>query len=210
MGTVKKRCVIIGGGDCSADFIRANITEYDYIVCADSGCDYLSGTDIVPDFLIGDFDSAKTIPQNIETVKLPIEKDDTDCAAAFNEALKRGYNDFLLLGGTGGRFEHTFANISLMANAVNNGCNFEIADEKHHFYCIHNSKIEIVGKANEQISVFAFGGKAYGVTEIGFHYELDNFTMDPFIPLGISNDVTDKVGTISVKNGTLIIIKTQM
>lgn len=210
MGTLKKRCVIIGGGDCSTDFIRANITENDYIICADSGYDYVYGTDIVPDFVIGDFDSAKSIPENIKTVKLPVEKDITDCAAALNEAVKYGYSDILLLGGTGGRFEHTFANISIMAAAANNGCNFEMADEKHRFYCIHNSKAVINKASNEQISVFAFGGKAYGVTEKGFHYPLDNFTLDPFIPLGISNDVTEEVGVISVKDGTLIIIKTQM
>ncbi len=210
MGTVKTRCVIIGGGDCSTDFICANITEHDYIICADGGYDYLFDTSVVPDLVIGDFDSAKNTPQNTEIVKLPVEKDDTDCAAALNEAVKRGYKDILLLGGTGGRFEHTFANISIMANATNNGFNFEMADEKHHFYCIKNSKIEIAKNPNEQISVFAFGGKAYGVTETGFHYNLDNYTLDPFIPLGISNDVTDNVGVISVKDGTLIIIKTQM
>ena len=63
---------------------------------------------------------------------------------------------------------------------------------------------------NTQISVFAFGNKAYGVCERGFHYPLDNYDLDPFEPLGISNDIKGDFGEISVKNGTLVVIETKM
>ena len=86
----------------------------------------------------------------METITLPVEKDLTDCEAAYNEGVVRGFNNFLLLGGTGGRFEHTFANISVMARASKEGNNFSIIDEKHMFYAITDSKLVIPFSPDKQ------------------------------------------------------------
>jgi len=212
MGTLKTRCVIIGGGDCSVSFLKENIdVETDFIICADSGYDYAVSANITPDLLIGDFDSISAVPNGLNMITLPVEKDITDCVAAFNEGVKFGYKSFVLFGGTGGRFEHTLANISLMANASRQNISFEILDEKHIFRSITDSSIIIERKENQQISVFAYGGRAFGVTESGFHYPLWDFTLDPFDgALGTSNDIVEEVGEISVKSGTLVIVKTKM
>lgn len=212
MGTLKKRCVIIGGGDCSADILKENINvSADYIICADSGYDYAVEANLTPDLLIGDFDSIKAIPDNVRIITLPVEKDVTDTVAAFCEGVKQGFNSFVLFGGTGGRFEHTFANISLMANASKQNLSFEIIDEKHIFRAVTNSSIKIERKENQQISVFAYGNKATGVTENCFHYPLQNYTLDPFDgAFGTSNDIVEEFGEISVEDGTLIIIETNV
>lgn len=212
MGILKTRCVIIGGGDCSALFLEENIDlKTDFIICADSGYDYAVSAGITPDLLIGDFDSISAVPEGLDIITLPVEKDVTDCVAAFNEGVKKGFKAFALFGGTGGRFEHTFANISLMANASRQNISFEMVDEKHIFRSITNSSIKIKRKDNQQISVFAYGNSAFGVTEKGFHYPLWDFTLDPFDgALGTSNDIVEEFGEISVSKGTLIIIETQM
>lgn len=212
MGTLKTRCVIIGGGDCSASFLKENIDiENDYIICADSGYDYAVSADITPDLLIGDFDSISAVPEGLNIISLPVEKDVTDCVAAFDEGVKKTFKSFVLFGGTGGRFEHTLANISLMANASRQGLSFEILDEKHTFRSITDSSIKIERRENQQVSVFAYGGRAFGVTECGFHYPLWDYTLDPFDgALGTSNDIVEDFGEISVKSGTLIIVETKM
>ncbi|MBR5246648.1 MAG: thiamine diphosphokinase [Clostridia bacterium] len=210
MGNLKTRCVIIGGGDCTADLVFSNISSDDYIICADSGYDIAIKAQIEPDLIIGDFDSVKSFVQKTEKITLPVEKDVTDCEAAYNEGVKRGFNNYLLLGGTGGRFEHTFANISVMARASIEGNKFIMVDEKHTFYSITNSSLNLPFSPNKQISVFAFGDKALGVTEKGFHYKIEDYTLNPFIPMGISNDIVDDYGEITVKKGTLIVIETQM
>lgn len=207
MGIMKNRCVIVGGGDCSNELLGL-INAQDFVICADGGYDKLSGSTVKPDLIIGDFDSIFEIPDFDSIIKLPIEKDITDTEASLIEGINRGYTSFLLLGGTGGRFEHTFANISLMARCANENIDFQIIDEKHHFYSVHNSKINIRYISNQQISVFAFGGIAEKVSIKGVHYPLDNYTLDPFIPLGISNDITEEFCEIAVDNGTLIIIET--
>ena len=210
MGT-ERRCVIIGGGDCSAEILKKNISAEDFIICADSGFDIATECGFAPDLLIGDFDSIKAIPDNVNKITLPVEKDVTDTVAAFNEGVERGFNSFVLFGGTGGRFEHTFANISLMANASKSCITFEIIDNKHIFRSITNSSIKIKRKNNQQVSVFAFGDRAFGVTLKGFHYSLWDYTLDPFNgALGTSNHIVEDYGEISVSNGTLIIIETEM
>ncbi len=210
MGNIKTRCVIIGGGDCSLELLKLNISSDDYIICADSGYDIAIEAEIKPDLVIGDFDSVKTFVQDVEKITLPIEKDVTDCLAAYYEGVKRGFTDFLLFGGTGGRFEHTFANISVMANASRESKSFKIIDDKHTFYSITDSTIKLPYLPNKQISVFAFGENAVGVTEKGFHYSIENYTLEPFYPIGISNNIISDYGEISVEKGTLIIIETQM
>ncbi len=210
MGIIKKRCVIVGGGDCSVEIIKSNINNDDYVICADSGFDITFKAGITPDLLVGDFDSIHSIPDNVEKIIYPVEKDVTDCEASYLEAVKRGYREFLLLGGTGGRFEHTFANISIIARASREGNQITIIDDKHIFRAITNSSIKIPFKPDKQISVFSFGDKSYGVCENGFHYPLDDYTLDPFIPIGISNDIKSEYGEISVEKGTLIIIETKM
>lgn len=208
---IKRRCVIIGGGDCSAKILQKNINADDFIICADSGFDFAESAGIRPNLLIGDFDSIKAIPKNIDKITLPIEKDVTDSVAAFNEGIKRGFVQFALFGGTGGRFEHMLANISLLANASKSGLSIEMIDDMHIFRSITNSSIKIKRKTNQQISVFAYGGRAFGVTEKGFHYSLCDYTLDPFDgALGTSNDIVEDYGEISVVNGTLIIVETQL
>ncbi len=147
----------------------------------------------------------------MDRITLPVEKDVTDSVAAFNEGVKQGFDRFILFGGTGGRFEHTFANISLMSNASKNGISLEIIDDMHIFRSITNSSFKIKKSENQQISVFAYGNIASGVTLKGLYYPLDDYSLDPFDgALGTSNHITDEYGEITVKNGTLIIIETQL
>ena len=98
-----------------------------------------------------------------------------------------------------------------MANASKSGLYFEIFDDKHVFRSITNSSITLKRKNHQQVSIFAFGNGATGVTLNGFHYPLSDYTLDPFNgALGTSNDIVENYGEITVKNGTLIIVETQM
>lgn len=210
MGTLKKRCVIIGSGDCSLKILKKHIADDDFVICADGGYNYAVSADITPDLLIGDFDSIGTVPDFPNTVSLPVEKDVTDCEAAYIEGRNRGFTEFYIFGGTGGRFEHTFANISLAAKAAAEGCICTVLDDRHTVRALCNSTLILKNKPNTQISVFAFGGEARNVSETGFHYTLDNVTLSPYTTLGTSNDIVADFGTISVGDGVLIIIETEM
>ena len=110
-----RRCVIIGGADIGRyGRIRAQLRADDFYICCDSGLKHRPGLSITPNLIVGDFDSHTNPHLDTETIVLPCEKDDTDTVFAVKEALKRGFQDFLLIGVIGGRLDHTLGNVSLL------------------------------------------------------------------------------------------------
>ena len=110
-----KRCVIVGGADINNyDTIRSRLREDDYITFCDSGLKHVSQLQVKPSLIVGDFDSHENPHLDVETIVLPLEKDDTDTVFAVKEALKRGYEDFLLIGVIGARLDHTLGNVAIL------------------------------------------------------------------------------------------------
>ena len=110
-----KRCVIVGGaGINNYDYIRGRLCADDYIVFCDSGLRHLEPLQVKPSLIVGDFDSHDNPYLDVETIVLPCEKDDTDTVFAVKEAIKRGFDDFLLIGVVGARLDHTLGNVSIL------------------------------------------------------------------------------------------------
>ena len=110
-----KRCVIVGGADISNyGFIREKLCADDYVIFCDSGLKHLESLQVQPSLIVGDFDSHENPHLDVETIVLPCEKDDTDTVFAIKEAIKRGFDDFLLVGVIGARLDHTLGNISIL------------------------------------------------------------------------------------------------
>lgn len=199
------KCVIFGAGEYDESIPAYN--ENNFYIAADGGLSAAFGVAIVPDLLIGDFDSLKTdLPQSIKTVMLPIKKDVTDMDAAVSEGLKRGYKAFELYGGTGGRPDHTFANLSLIARLSQNGIKAVLFGEGFIFTAVTNGKIKISGTIGKTLSLFSWTDKAEGVTTRGVKYPLTDKTLVSSFALGVSNSFTEKTAEIEVKNGTLMVM----
>ena len=101
-----RRCVIIGGADIAYyETVREYLRPDDFIICCDSGLKHYAALGVLPDLIIGDFDSHENPDLPRETIVLPCEKDDTDSMAAVREAAARGFENFLLVGVFGGRLD---------------------------------------------------------------------------------------------------------
>ena len=102
-----RRCIIIGSSpDTDIDVIRSYIGNDDFIACADGGHIYAERLGIVPSLIVGDFDSgSRPGYRNTKIIALPVKKDDTDTVSVINECIKMGFDEFLLFGMTGGRFD---------------------------------------------------------------------------------------------------------
>ena len=199
-----KKCIIIGAGEFSAP---KSINEGDLIIVADGGFDHATRAGIAPHLFIGDMDSLTSdLPEELEKITFPERKDYTDMHLAYLEGKRRGYREFEIYGGTGGRGDHTFANISLLLAMSNEGCIGRMIASEGVYTVIKNESLTVSGEAGKYISVFAIGGKAEGVTIKGLDYEVENVTLTPDFPLGVSNKFTDKEALISVKNGALLVI----
>lgn len=204
----KKRCVIITAGPMGDEKPLAQLIDKDsdYIISADGGADHLESLGICADLMIGDFDSVEKMPEGIDVVKFKSEKDETDTVLAVMRGFELGFKEFLIVGGLKGRLDHTFANLSTLRYISKHGGHGVIADSDNEAYYIENGEISFDPRNNYYISAFAIGGEAKGVYERGLKYSLTDATLDCSYPLGVSNQFTDQKGTISVKDGALLII----
>lgn len=177
----------------------------DLVIAADRGVEVLSGLGIVPDVIIGDFDSLGYTPSGKNVQVLPVVKDDTDVGYAIKYALLEGYTDFVIYGGIGGLIDHTYANIQLAAYVSKHGGRAIFVGDDYYVTAITDNSIHLKGKS-ERVSVFAADTKVSGVTVKGLKYELENAELKSSFPLGVSNEFIGKGANISVKSGTLIIM----
>ena len=56
-----------------------------------------------------------------------------------------------------------------------------------------------------RISVFAYGGDAYGVSERGLKYLLDEVTVKQEFPIGVSNEFIGEPAEVEVQRGILLL-----
>lgn len=202
-----KVCCVVGAGDCKEFSICKD--DYSLIIAADGGLKYLRQADIEPDIIIGDFDSLGYVPDKENVLRLKPEKDITDMHAAVNVALEEGCDCFHIYGACGGRIDHTFANIQLIAMLAENGKKAFIFDGDTVITALHNSSIVFTSENSGFISVFSHSDTSKGVSIKGLKYELENAEMKNSFALGVSNEFIGKESSVSVENGTLIIVYTR-
>lgn len=203
-----RRCVIIGGADIGRyDRIRAQLRADDFYVCCDSGLKHRPGLGITPDLTVGDFDSHANPHLDTETIVLPCEKDDTDTAFAVKEALKRGFQDFLLVGVIGGRLDHTLGNISLLLMLDTQGKYATALDDYSEMEIVSSRPVRIEDRY-PFFSLLNISGQARGITIQNAKFPLSNAEITCEYQYGISNEVLPGMtAEVSVGNGRLLLIK---
>ena len=200
------KCVVTGAGDFFG--LKTEIVPGDLLIAADVGYDRLMKNGIRPDMVIGDFDSREDgkAPEHEAVVTLPRVKDVTDMDAACEEGFRRGYREFHLFGGTGGRLGHTIANIQLMKKLSERGAIAFLYGDGSISTVIRNDRIEFSRGYEGMISVFSLSDHSRGVSIQGLKYELRDAILDNSFPLGVSNEFKGMDSRIEVRDGSLLII----
>lgn len=195
-------CYIIGAWHGEDACIRPR--EGDFVIAADGGYAALQALGVTADLVVGDFDSLGYVPQAEEVVQHPVMKDDTDMMLAVKLGLDRGYRNFVLTGSVGGRLDHTLANLQTLIYLAQQGARGILYGEGTVITVLKDGSLTLTGEG--VLSVFCLSGEARGVTEQGLLYGLDNAVMVSGYPIGVSNEFTGVPATISVTDGTLIIL----
>lgn len=203
-----KRCVIVGGADINNyKFIRQKVSQDDYFVFCDSGLKHKNALGVEPNLIVGDFDSYENPNLSVETIVLPCEKDDTDTVFAAKEAVKRGFDDFLLIGMVGGRLDHTLGNISILLYLFSLGKKAEIIDDYSEMQIVSNETV-FVDDSYSYFSLLNITGEGEGITEKNAKYPLDNAKITCEYQYGISNEpLSGKTSEITVAKGKMLLIK---
>ncbi|MEE1246226.1 MAG: thiamine diphosphokinase [Acutalibacteraceae bacterium] len=199
-----KTCYIISAVEMKNNFPSPDAD--DLVIAADAGYLNLQKTDIKPDVIIGDFDSAKKPEADAQVEAFPVLKDDTDTMLAIRYGFQSGYKRFEIYGGIGGeRTDHTIANIQSLAYIAEHGGSGTLVGENERFTLIKNSSVTLHSEKGKTLSVFAYGGIAEGVSIKGAVYESDDLELSPFFPLGVSNKFKGDSATVGVKKGYILI-----
>lgn len=179
----------------------------DLVIAADAGYRICQALDIVPDLLLGDFDSMAQPEGFPNVLRSPVEKDDTDTMLAVKTALDRGCGAVHLYGGTGGRrLDHTLANLQALLYLRRRGARGYLHDRDFVWTVIENESLTLERQVEWGLfSAFCLGDRAEGVEEIGFQYPLHEAVLTPDFPLGVSNHFLEPRATVSVRKGALAV-----
>lgn len=197
-------CYIFGAGETVS--LHRRPEEGDYVIAADGGWLACRDAAIVPDLLLGDFDSLHGQPDFPNVMQFPVEKDDTDMMLAIKHGLELGHRTFHLYGGMGGRrTDHTIANLQALIYLARRGAIGWLYGSGEVYTAIYNGAITLPAKKRGILSVFCFGAEARGVTIDGAQYEVEDAVLTADFPLGVSNHFVGKPVQISVREGSLLL-----
>ena len=190
---------------CAAEFdgLLEPIGPEDFLLAADGGLRHLEKLDLKPHGILGDFDSLGYVPTGAQV--FPVEKDDTDAMLAARKGLELDYREFLFYGALDGpRLDHTVANFQTLQFLADRGAKGYLVGRDYLVTVVKNGTISFPEGAEGILSLFCLGPDAKGVTLRGLHYGLEDGTLTPGFPLGVSNHFTGKEATISVEDGSLL------
>ena len=205
MASNDRICYVVGAMSLSLA-LRPCPAPGDCVIAADRGYDSLMAYGVTPDLVVGDFDSLGYAPSHPNVIQLPKMKDDTDMVFALRRGLELGYRRFVLLGGVGGRLEHTLGNLQILDWLTTQGAVGFLAGEKTAATALRNGSVTFPPSMTGYLSVFCNSGTARGVGLQGLKFPLENYTMEGSFPIGVSNEFLGVPATVSVREGSLLLV----
>lgn len=172
------------------------------IVCADGAYDYLKDF-IVPDVLLGDFDSIKAVPNNVEIKKFPVDKDYTDGHLSILEMAERGVEYMEIYGAFGGRPDHEYANFALLALAESLNIKAVIKGDYDIFFV--SKEIKLKTEKGKTVSLVPYSDKAHILVTEGLKFDASLLTLNKLHLIGMSNTAINEEIYISVGAGCILV-----
>lgn len=206
------KIVIVSGGEApSYELIEKELENSSFLICADSGGNCLYKYNILPNYLMGDFDSInrkaleffqRSSKCCIETY--PTDKNFTDTELVLNKALELGGTEIVLLGCTGTRIDHLMGNMGMLLKCLKLNINAFIKDD-HNCIQIVDKPIKIKGKKGATFSLHCYGESVENLSIKGAKYKLQEYFLKIGDPRTISNEFLDEEVEISFTSGNLMV-----
>lgn len=187
------------------------------IIAGDRGLEALYQLKIIPNHVVGDFDSVS--PEILKFYKKQsqiifhtyhAEKDNTDTDIALQLAIKLKSSRITIMGALGRRMDHALANIHILKDALEANIPCQMIDEHNRIYLINKEmtleKDKVYGK---YVSLIPLTSTVEGLTLAGFKYPLHDYTLPIGTSLGISNEIVTDTAHIEMKNGILIVTESR-
>ncbi len=211
-----RRVVVIANGALNdPQFIRDQLKEDDYIICADGGALHALKMGLRPDLVVGDLDSlpaaasGRLKEEGVKFLRFPAEKDHSDLELALQRAVALTPTEILLTGVLEGeRLEHAFGNLMLLIIPLRAGIPAQIIDEKHRIFLV-DSELTVTGRPGDYVSLFSLTAVVDNVRTEGLKYPLKGEKLYFGSTRGLSNEFIATTARVSVGAGLLLVIISQ-
>lgn len=214
------QALIVTGGSIVDEFTLDFIKQHScgLVIAVDHGMEFFYRCGLVPDYIVGDFDSVS--PEilsyfqrddfRVKVLHFQPEKDETDTELAIRTALHHKAERIYLLGAAGSRIDHMLGNIHLLGMAMEQEVECLMIDP---YNCIRMLKTGLVLKKQEQygdyVSLIPFTPRVTGLTLKGFKYPLHNYGLECYHSLGVSNEILEEEAEISFEDGILLMVESK-
>jgi thiamine pyrophosphokinase len=206
--------IVFTGGDRVPSWVASELPADACVIAADSGVDHALALGFQVDLAVGDFDSVSVDGLGrIEAEGATIErhaaaKDETDFELALDRAVRLRPERIIVVGGHGGRIDHFLANALVLASPryAEPGVSIEAWFGEGRVHVVRVA-LEIEGEPGDLVSLLPVGGPARGIRTRGLLYPLSDETLEPGSSRGVSNEQVDQVATITLAQGTLLVVR---
>lgn len=204
------RAFIYTGGE----IFKENITEHpksdDICIAADGGYMNALALGEKVHILLGDFDSfTQKLPEDVEVLRVPAEKDFTDTQLAVNTAIEKGADEIMIIGGLCGRLDHTLSNLSILDDLGAHKIHAVITDGRNRVRYLNSTSTLIAKSGYKYVSILAISKRLKGVSVEGCKYPLSNATLTRSYQYAVSNEITGNCALISVRKGECYIVESK-
>ena len=210
------KTLIVSGGNVEDNILTNFKNEFNYVIASDRGLEELDKYNIVPNYIIGDFDSIdkeilnKYIKnKDIKIMELNPEKDYTDTHMALKLAIELKSTSIIIIGAIGTRLDHTIANIHILKEALDENIECRIIDSRNEIQLLNKRTILKLDDNYKYISLIPLTTEVKGITLQGFKYSLEDDTLEIGHSIGVSNEQIEEKAEIDLKEGILILIRSK-
>lgn len=214
-GEYEHSIVVVGGDAPDHEMVaRMRLPREAIVIAADSGVDHALALGLHVDVAVGDFDSVTAEGLDVVAAagarveRHPAAKDHTDLELAMDEAVATGARDVTVIGGDGGRRDHLFANVLVLASPRYAECSISAYLGRSRIYVVHGGgpAAALEGDVGEVVSLLPFHGPALGVRTAGLRYPLHGETLPAGTSRGVSNVVESSPADVRLEGGTLVVV----
>jgi thiamine pyrophosphokinase len=204
------KCIILANGKPPA---KSNLNYlhkqgYTTLICADGGANSARKMNVLPNIIIGDFDSITSESLKYFTGKSKIIKisrqNDTDVEKCIKYAIRQKMYDIVLTGVTGDRLDHTFCNLGIVIKFFQQA-KLRIISENS-LLAPYTGSVMLNTCSGETISLYGLDSKTKILSK-GLYYPLKNIPLPFGIKESTSNLAVGKKVKLDISGGIVFVIR---
>lgn len=207
------KAVVFAGADIKDYGFCGKYLNSDLFVCCDSGMRHAKHLGVIPDCIVGDFDSTdkETFQyfkeKNVPVKTFPAHKDENDTLLGIEAAIELGADEIIIIGGIGSRMDHTLANCNLLYYALKKGIKASMANENNEIYVV-DKKIELYGSKGDLVSFIPMSMEVKEINTVNLEYPLNDGCLSKDGRLiAVSNVMLCDYAEVSIRDGILLVMK---